>query len=278
MINSQSPLSIRTIQKGDPAFAQVQRLMESTWSQGSLIPVHLTLTFLKNGGLLLGAFEQETLVAFSLGFPGFDGKNPYLCSHMLAVNVELRHRRIGELMKWHQRTEALKMGYTKMVWTYDPLESVNAYLNLTKLGAICRTYLENCYGNMNDELNQGLPSDRFWAEWHLDEPHIATLSESQNRSIPEVDPSKIAATLKQADTLPQISEIDIDSSHSQLWVPLPPRFQQIKKEEPSLAMDWRMQYRTIFQRLFSEGYIADGVYRDPNGEMNYYLLTKGVRS
>lgn len=47
------------------------------------------------------------------------------------------------------------------MWTYDPLETVNGYLNLSKLGGVCTQYIENCYGEMPDILNAGLPSDRF---------------------------------------------------------------------------------------------------------------------
>jgi predicted GNAT superfamily acetyltransferase len=277
MTGQHTPMHIRNIQKGDPAFSRVQELMENTWSQKSLIPQHLTLTLLKNGGLLLGAFEDESLVAFSLGFPGFDGKDSYLCSHMLAVDVGLRHRRIGETMKWFQRIEALKMGYDKMVWTYDPLESVNAYLNLTKLGAFCRTYLENCYGEMNDELNRGMPSDRMWVEWILNDPYVEALSHSGQPSIPKFEPSGIVAKVELSNTLPKIIEIDSKHGFPQLWVPLPVSYQQIKKEDPPLAMDWRMKYRAIFHHLFDEGYFAKGVYRDSRGQMNYYVLVKGDR-
>lgn len=56
------------------------------------------------------------------------------------------------------------MGYSLMIWTFDPLESRNTYLDFSKLKGICYIYLKNCYGEMQDGLNKGLPSDRLKLE------------------------------------------------------------------------------------------------------------------
>lgn len=267
----QSNLEVRPIGKGDPGLKQVQQLMEHTWSADSLIPEHLILTLLKNGGLILGAFRQTELIAFSFGFPGFDGKETYLCSHMLVVQQGLRHGGIGEWMKRQQRDFAINMGYNKMVWTYDPLESVNGYLNLTKLGAFCRTYLENCYGEMNDNINRGLPSDRFWVEWILD-------GEQASSSLHyEFDASQIAGHIEiQPTKLPKLVSIELDRQEAQLWIPVPKSTQAIKQANRELAKHWRYQFRDIVQHYFGRGYAATYLYRAQEGEVNYYLLEKGV--
>jgi predicted GNAT superfamily acetyltransferase len=278
MTDIRDELSIRRIHKGDKSFPEMQKLMEDTWSRESLIPEHLTLTLMKNGGLVIGAFLGDRLVAFSYGFPGFDGTSSYLCSHMLAVAPELRKHRIGERMKWAQRTEALQMGYSKMVWTYDPLESVNAYFNMTKLGAVCRTYIDDCYGDMDDDLNRGLPSDRFWVEWNLLDSKVEALSRGESRNLlPFETFNALAVAGNEGDVL-KLGDIPYEllDRTDRVWVPLPSSFQQMKQGNRTLALEWRMKYREIFHLLFEKGFVANGVLRasSSNGLLNYYLVER----
>jgi predicted GNAT superfamily acetyltransferase len=62
-----------------------------------------------------------------------------------------------------------------MEWTFDPLEIKNAYLNLTKLGAIARRYNINQYGITSSPLQGFLPTDRLVAEWWLKSKRVETL-------------------------------------------------------------------------------------------------------
>ncbi|WP_052366544.1 hypothetical protein [Geomicrobium sp. JCM 19055] len=47
------------------------------------------------------------------------------------------------------------------------METPNAYLNIQKLRAIGAYYKVNHYGEMADEFNTGLPTDRMIIEWDL---------------------------------------------------------------------------------------------------------------
>src|SRR5690606_18217859 len=124
------------------------------------------------GGLLIGAFIGDRAVGFQYSFAGFDGKKPYLCSHMLALLPEYRHSGLGSALKWRQAEMAREIGYDWIQWTFDPLESRNAYLNIRKLGGMVSTYWENCYGEMKDSLNAGLPTDRFRLDWWINSPRV----------------------------------------------------------------------------------------------------------
>ena len=86
---------------------------------------------------------------------------------MTGVLAAYRDRGVGRQLKLHQREEALGRGIRLIEWTFDPLEARNAYINLNRLGCIARRYDRDHYGAMEDELNRGLPSDRFEAEWWL---------------------------------------------------------------------------------------------------------------
>ena len=133
-----------------------------------VLPVHLMVAVPRNGGLLLGAFDGDDLVGYVFGFPGITagGKLKH-CSHMMGVAPGCQVRGIGYQLKLAQREHLLARGCDLVTWTYDPLASRNAYLNLAKLGVVCRTYLQDYYGPMTDGLNAGLPADRLQVDWWI---------------------------------------------------------------------------------------------------------------
>jgi predicted GNAT superfamily acetyltransferase len=88
---------------------------------------------------------------------------------MLAVLPGYRDRNIGRDLKLAQRDAALKMGIRRMTWTFDPLQSKNAFLNFTKLGVVSNVYKRDFYGETSSFLH-ALGTDRLWVSWMLDEP------------------------------------------------------------------------------------------------------------
>ncbi|MGD9316090.1 MAG: GNAT family N-acetyltransferase, partial [Anaerolineae bacterium] len=99
-----------------------------------VVPLHLLLTAQRNGGLVLGAFDGGELVGFLFGFPAYDQDGrPKHCSHMMGVDPDCQGAGIGYQLKLAQREFALAQGLDLVTWTYDPLESRNAYLNIHKL-------------------------------------------------------------------------------------------------------------------------------------------------
>ena len=52
---------------------------------------------------------------------------------MLGIHPDYQLKGIGKLLKDEQRKIAKEMGYKLITWTFDPLESRNAYLNVSKL-------------------------------------------------------------------------------------------------------------------------------------------------
>src|SRR5690625_4973621 len=142
---------------------QLSKVEKTVWNMAP-IPIHQTFTAMKHGGILLGAFSGTKMVGFSYGFAGFKGKDPYLCSHMLGILPEYRKSGLGKNMKLKQAQLAKQKGYRMITWTFDPLESKNAYLNLHQLKAKGATDKKDVDGNMNDKLNQGLPTDTIEIE------------------------------------------------------------------------------------------------------------------
>ncbi|WP_102275279.1 GNAT family N-acetyltransferase [Cytobacillus massiliigabonensis] len=249
----------------------IQKLEREIWNMDPL-PVHQTITASQNGGMLLGAFLENRLVGFSYGFAGFQEGKSYLCSHMLGIDPEHRDKGIGAQLKEKQKQYATELGYDLISWTFDPLESRNAYLNISKLHAICSTYLENCYGEMEDSLNNGLPSDRLKVEWwinssHVNEPYIFDYtgmhSPCQWRMTVEGFPEPVPC--EEHDLLPE-------SKDEPILVPIPANFQMIKKQNHQLALNWRITIRKVLQTLFAKGYAMVSFLKEKENSVHYYVL------
>ncbi|MFD0829326.1 GNAT family N-acetyltransferase [Neobacillus sp. M.A.Huq-85] len=261
---------IRTLETIDE-LEELRRLESLIWSEYESIPSSQTITAIKNGGMALGAFLEDVLIGFQYSFPGFKNNKIYLCSHTLGIHPEYRKLGIGEKLKLAQKKESLKMGYDLVTWTYDPLESVNGYLNLHKLGARCSTYVKNCYGEMQDDLNQGMPSDRFTVEWWVMEDLVERPSEYEveGRLLLKVDRDS------EENLNPTETDLERDTAEGFLFVPVPSNFQTLKKKNPELAIAWRMKTREVFFHYFKNGWTAIDLLRtksDP--DLCYYVLKK----
>lgn len=259
--------SLKTVEELD----QVRSLESIIWSEYESIPSSQTLTAIKNGGMMLGAFLENELIGFQYSFPGFKGDKIYLCSHTLGIHPQFRKLGIGEKLKRAQKEESLKMGYDLVTWTYDPLETVNGNLNLHKLSARCSTYIENCYGEMQDELNQGMPSDRFTVEWWVKEDSLERPSqyELEGRLLVKVDRDS------KENLIPNETDLEGDSAEGFLFVPVPSDFQSLKKNNPELAISWRISTREVFTHYFKNGWTAIDLFRnETNPDLCYYVLKK----
>lgn len=150
-------------------FDQCVVLQRQVWGfdDSDLVPARMFVVARKIGGQVFGAWDSNRLVGYALALPGDRNGHLYLHSHMLAVLAEYRNAGLGRLLKLRQREDAVARGIDLMEWTFDPLESKNAYFNIERLGAITRRYVPNQYGFTSSRLQAGLPSDRLVAEWWL---------------------------------------------------------------------------------------------------------------
>ena len=244
----------------------IGELEHNIWNSPPL-PIHQTLTAVKNGGVIIGAFDEDTFIGFSYGFTGFKDGQTYLVSHMLGVEKEYRSRKIGEKLKRKQREIAINKGYSLIRWTYDPLETRNAYLNLTKLNGICSVYKENAYGEMKDSINKGLPSDRFEVHWHIASEHVSEKEKADYRSAVPLNEVSIS------NNLPVSTMFHNEQYDAELYsLEVPKDFQYVKSQNHALALEWRMNTRSIFQKLFATGYAA--VHLIPGKYTAKYIFVK----
>ena len=157
---------------------QVEELQRLVWQEDetAIVPAHLINSAIHNGGLLIGAYIDQELVGFVFGFIGLyqtgDGPRVKHYSSMLGVHPSHRDQGIGFALKRAQWQMVRYQGIDRITWTFDPLLGRNAWLNITRLGAVCNTYLRNFYGKMDDDLNRGLPSDRFDVDWWVNSHRV----------------------------------------------------------------------------------------------------------
>ncbi|MFC7395282.1 GNAT family N-acetyltransferase [Scopulibacillus cellulosilyticus] len=253
---------------------KMSELEEQVWKTPPL-PTHQTLTVAKNGGIILGAYHENTMVGFNYGFPGFRNQQVYLCSHMTGIHPDYQKKGIGFSLKRKQREAAIEKGYTLVNWTYDPLESLNAYLNLSKCHGIAAEYIEHLYGDMDDALNGNLPSDRFRVEWWINSDHVKKgYPENQSKETPQL------VGIKENSEFPGLHDFESGTlniiEESDTWlVPVPKTFQQIKKNDLGLALDWRLKTRKIFKALLSKGYVGAQVLKSSDNQSSHqYLFVK----
>jgi predicted GNAT superfamily acetyltransferase len=234
-------------------YAACEQMSRDIWgvAERNIVPRELLLTMQLNGGLVHGAFLPDgRLIGFCFGFAGVRNGKVRLCSHQLGVLPEFRGAGIGIGLKQAQRRDALRLGYELISWTFDPLEARNAYINLHRLGCIARIYDRDHYGPMEDDLNRGLPSDRFEAEWWL------------QREKPALDGSDVPVLLEISADGEPVRRAPQPDRGTPVLIYVPSDFQAIKANSLGLALQWRMESRAAFEAALAAGLIAADVRRD----------------
>lgn len=265
------------------------RLQMEVWGMPDMeevVPLNQLLAAHMNGGLVAGAFDEDgTLVGFVYGFVGLtgDGKVKH-CSHMAGVLPNQRNSSIGYQLKLFQRRYVQKQGLNLITWTFDPLLSLNARLNIAKLGAISRTYYYNLYGAMNDSLNRGLTSDRLALEWWINSEHVRHYVESEppreQPSLQSLLDSGAAFALRGEwyARMPEPLRVTHAAQAETLIIEIPADFNAIKANAPGLAKAWRRETSHLFPALFAQGYAVYDFISEFTGELrrNFYILGKQV--
>ena len=149
----------------------LEDLQQRVWGCASLevVPSHLLQAHAHHGGCVLEARLGAELAGMVYAFPG-PPESDYLYSHLAAVAPEHQGRGLGKQLKLAQADWARERGYRRIVWTFDPLQALNARLNVGSLGATCNRYLVDYYGELDDELNRGVATDRLEVDWWLTLP------------------------------------------------------------------------------------------------------------
>lgn len=283
-------LTIQPIKTVD-ACRHFQEIERRVWQADpeDIMPIHVLITVVKNGGMMLGAYapdgppELEGLVGVALWWLGAGVRNGQqrvkVCSHMAGVLPEWQGRGIGLRLKLAQREWVLQQGITDWVtWTYDPLYRPNGVLNLHYLGATCNTYYPNHYGVMTDALNAGAPSDRCQVDWDLNSLRVQQALVRKPgpsghpgvRNVPDKS-LQVLPTIPSASGFQAPVTVDLPLAGSPLAVPLPTDIAAIRRQDRELGLAWRFYIREVFEKAFAAGYnLVDCVHLPEHGW--HYIL------
>jgi predicted GNAT superfamily acetyltransferase len=256
-------------------FRECERLQQAIWG-GLSVATEVMIVTQKFGGLVLGSFIGKRLVGFTYAFLARREGRIVHWSHMMGVLPEFRDRGLGLQLKLAHRQFALEQNILSICWTYDPLQSRNASLNLTKLGARAEEYLEDCYGMFQSTIEKGLPSDRLVVDWRIASKSVATrLAGGSPPSLSLLFPRINVCTVNRHGFLVN-ADIDLNRRDSRLLLEIPANTDLMRQESLALAKQWRFQTREMFKRYFSRGYRIDGFVTggERSGKRCFYVLRR----
>lgn len=281
---------------------ECERLQGEIWgfSEQAIVPDHLLLTAIRSGGCLLGAYDDGKLIGFAFSLVGLERGRLKHASLMTGVLPQARYRGVGYQLKLAQRAFALDQGIELITWTFDPLQSANAHFNFKKLGVIACRYEQDYYGDMRDQLNAGLPSDRFSVEWWLRSPRVEAklkgsyrlptvegllargaepVNQTQSHPPPTSTLSLPSPLEGEGDRWPVNLEYHLDLEGAELLVEIPTDTPTMRAENPGLAQRWRAETREIFEHYLARDYlISEFIGQEEGGRRRgFYLLERTAR-
>lgn len=286
------PIEIRPI-KEISEMGAVEDLQLMVWGRNDreIMPAHLLHALQHNGAALLGAYDGDKLVGFCLGILAtvedlnhridqVAAARLKMYSVIAGVHPDYRNAGVGYQLKLAQRDFAMRIGIRLITWTYDPLESRNARLNIGKLGAICHRYHRNFHGELIG-INAGLPTDRFEVEWWVTSNRVKGRVAQKRGALPLqslIDGGAILINeaVFNAAALPVPPPNYVSRPGNLILMEIPADFQGIKEKDFQLAVQWRTHTQYLFEELFHSGFVVTDFVStlDENGHRrSFYLLT-----
>ncbi len=238
-------------------------------SDRDAIPAHVLHAIRHAGGLLLGAFYDTQVIGFALAFPALIEGSLILWSHATGVLPAYQGRGVGRQLKWLQRAWALEQGYECIGWTYDPLQAKNANFNIAILGCTCNRYLDDFYGEVDDALNRGLPTDRFEVRWWIRSERVQSCAAGHRVQISVEGTRQVLAQATNGEPGP----IAWPSGEKRVAVEIPEQILNQHERGPGHALAWRLATRQVFHTLFAMGYVVQGFVKSSAPPVRcYYIL------
>jgi len=248
-----------------------EELQVAAWgfSDREVVPHSSMVVAMHTGGLVALAYDRDKPIGFVYGLAACEGDRRWLHSHMLAVRPEYQGTGVAPALKWFQREWSLKKGFPLVTWTFDPLLTKNARLNLGKLGAYADTYYEDFYG-VRTGLYAGLPADRLYVKWELEHPRV----KERARGVvpPPPKPEGEPLNLTEGEGVNLRPRKLLVPSAPKVYLEVPFDIEAMKKHDLELAREWRLHTREAFKWAFERGYRATDLARE--GERVFYQLER----
>jgi predicted GNAT superfamily acetyltransferase len=246
--------------KSTEDFRACERIQEVVWGHAGVSGELMNVTQ-KYGGAILGTIVNGRVVGFIYAFLARRHGKLIHWSHLMAVEPKFRDLGLGFRMKLAHRKIALAGGLNSICWTYDPLQSRNAALNIGRLGARAEDYLPNCYGRFQSVIEKGLESDRFVVDWRIRtaavERRLRDGRPRETQLASFVNAERINETRLNAEGFLENHRVRLNLSRPSLLLEIPAETDRMRVQALNLARRWRLETRRIFQRYFGLGYRAE---------------------
>jgi predicted GNAT superfamily acetyltransferase len=275
--SDQATITIRDLVLTEEVY-QVEELQKEVWgiSDRDVTPLTQLVAAREAGGILIGAFDGASLAGFAYGFIGYEQGEMTLHSHMLAVKPAYRNCNLGYRLKLAQREQSLERGIERMTWTFDPLQSLNAHFNFSKLGVVSDQYKIDFYGESTSSFLHRTGTDRLWVSWLLDSRRVRDRIEGMPKSEAiEIDKHTPLIRVEE-DGLPRINRANELLAQMHAVVEIPGSIDALQQTNPGSAVTWREATRRAFCEALAEGFVVEEFYRSSRKGQQFgaYLLRK----
>lgn len=246
----------------DPwAMRALEAVQVAAWGYADreVLPATMFRIGAQTGAVVLGAYPEddpETPFGLAYGFPALRNGAVWHHSHLLAVHPEWRGSGAAVALKLAQRKRVLAQGLTRMTWTFDPLVTRNARLNLGKLGARAVSYHPDWYA-LGESRETAFPADRLMVEWNLTRPQT-------ERPAPGPEGEVV---LEGNDGVPGPAHLDAASPRLLAEVPL-----HTERLPDDVRLAWRLALRAALDTYLGRGHAVTDLARE--GDRAFYVLTK----
>lgn len=256
----------------------VEELQKNVWGFADLdvVPVTQLVAAVNAGGVVIGAFDGDTLAGFAYGFAGLEHGTLTHHSHMLAVNRDYRNLGVGYRLKLAQRDFALAQGITEMTWTFDPLQGLNAYFNFNRLGVVADRYLVDLYGKDSASFLHRNGTDRLWVTWKL---ASASVEERLLDTKPVYPLERASRLIEVADNdAPRANGSALQNADALALIEIPADITELTRHDSGLAEEWRLSTRRAFIDAFAAGFVAvDYLMAADHRRIGRYVLVQRLK-
>ena len=231
------------------ADAVLREIWRNDHGDAGPLPIAVMRALEHAGSYVHGAFDAADgrMLGASVGFFAAPERRS-LHSHITGVLGSANRPGVGYALKLHQREWCIARGAREMTWTFDPLVARNAYFNIAKLGVDIVEYLDDFYGQMDDQINRDDPSDRVLARWRFDAP-------SRPLRVLPLHRRLLVAGEGEAPVLVS------GEGRGAAIIEVPADIEDLRRADPALAAQWRGAVRAAFARADAEGLVVDGFVR-----------------
>jgi predicted GNAT superfamily acetyltransferase len=262
--------------------SKVEAVEKKVWglADRDVTPLTLIIALREAGSVWLGAFNGDALVGFAFGFFGRESGQPMIHSHMLAVLPQYRDLDLGYKLKLAQRERALGLGIRQITWTFDPLQSRNAHLNLAKLGVVSDRYKVNFYGPETSSILHRNGTDRLWVHWRLTSKRVQQRVQGKHSQSDVLDtlPNVMPLVRFNGDGKPVRSDLAEATARQRICIEIPSDINLLEQKDPALAKAWRDATRWAFSESLKAGFFVAEFCRSIRGNQGpgAYLLQQGT--